>query len=226
MHWPVREPSKSQSKNAKLKRISQTAFALRCRLDLYTLKFHLSDHPLEDLERFENVSFIDAMHLKHLKLLIKQSYTMSSRRLCRRKQGNVQNICDSVRILRRAGHELQIKGGGSVVVNKQNCPEKRTKQLVPDGSVFYCKRFRELLRVEENVCHKRSHGSKCWWSSLEHRLHVFFARCAREQNYMDRSCVPDGDIGKKLRAQFISRVLCLTLENYDLAVIKIKNSEI
>lgn len=81
-----------RSEITELKRVFEGEFASQCVSSLYTLKFHLLNHFLDDLERFESLSFTDAAPFEHFEVLLKQSYRMTSPRMSTRLEDTVENM--------------------------------------------------------------------------------------------------------------------------------------
>lgn len=79
-----------------LKRVNERVFVPHCSFGLYTLKVHLLDHLIEDLERFGSIYFTEARPAEHFTVLIKQSYRTTSRRLSTRFQKALQNMSSAV----------------------------------------------------------------------------------------------------------------------------------
>ena len=69
-----------------------TLFGPHCDRGLNTLKFHLLDHLVDDLERFGTIHVLNASPYEHFNLIVKQSYAGTSKRLQTRERDTIQNL--------------------------------------------------------------------------------------------------------------------------------------
>lgn len=66
--------------------------APHCLLGWLTLKLHLLDPSVDDLERFESLSSMDTGLFEHFSMLLKKSYKMKSRRLPTRMHETMESL--------------------------------------------------------------------------------------------------------------------------------------
>lgn len=65
IRWVDKELLKLRSQTEELKHIFHRVSAMRCTSVMYTLKFHLFDHLVGGLKKFESMSFTDAALFEH-----------------------------------------------------------------------------------------------------------------------------------------------------------------
>lgn len=69
-----------------------TLFGPHCSHGLNTLKFHLLDHLVDDLERFGSIHVLSESLYEHFNYIVKQAYNSTSKRLKTRTADTVSNL--------------------------------------------------------------------------------------------------------------------------------------
>lgn len=73
-----------------LKGRTACVFVIRCKSGLFTMKFHLSDHLSEDLDKVRSVSFLDASAYEHVSIVFKRAYKRTY--IKRGREWNARNV--------------------------------------------------------------------------------------------------------------------------------------
>lgn len=76
--WVTCKVVRLQSEIRKFKSVDEKTFAAHCSFGLFTLKYHLLEHLLDDLERFGRLSFVDAGRFEQFLVLIEKFQRMTS----------------------------------------------------------------------------------------------------------------------------------------------------
>lgn len=225
--WREGELLRLRGEIREFKSVVEGAFASHCPSGLYTLKYHLLDHLVEDLERFGSISFMDAGPFEHFNVVIKQSYRMTSRRLTTRMDETVQRMGSAVDNVRRPRERRNVGGDGASVLKRQKCVEGGGGYLVRDGE---CLSLGELCGAIERAGEGTKVGN-CFGEVLvdlfKKDVLVSFAKCVREWICVGDAHVCDGDIGMVfVKSGFIKGGFCPSLNDYDrdLNMIKIPES--
>ena len=77
----LRGPRQTASTIVDFKKQVWTLFRPHCERGLNTLKFHLLDHLVDDLQRFGSIHILSASPYEHFNLIVKQAYSGTSKRL-------------------------------------------------------------------------------------------------------------------------------------------------
>lgn len=87
-------------------------FGPHCDRGLNTLKFHLLDHLVDDLQRFGTVRVLSASPYEHYNVVIKQSYSGTSKRLQTRERDTIRNLDTDLKRKRLASIQLPARNVG------------------------------------------------------------------------------------------------------------------
>lgn len=99
--WAAEERAGLRLETLRLNTDLERLFTPHCLSGLYALSFYLSDHVVEDLERFESLSFTVAAPFEHYNLFSKQTWRTTSRRSLTRLYEMVDNMSRTVKGVRK-----------------------------------------------------------------------------------------------------------------------------
>lgn len=90
MGWCTKDLQSMRTKVLEFKAKVWNLFRPHCKPGLNTLKFHLLDHLVDDLERFGTIRVLSASPYENFNLIVKQAYSGTSKRLQTRARDTVQ----------------------------------------------------------------------------------------------------------------------------------------
>ena len=115
--WSAADFSDMQKEVSAFKEDISKLFGPHCKTGLQTLKFHLLDHMVLDLERFGSLRVLSASPYEHFNLFVKQAYNSTSKRIPTRTKETVARLQTALK-RQKVRQDTSTSSGNSITIHQ------------------------------------------------------------------------------------------------------------